>query len=295
MAGLEPGRRSYRRGLVLGWSLAEVFLLILFALLFAFAALTIKWNRGELKLGGAKLEAELRAARQVIQSLRMENAKLRQENNDLRKALRNPDQISDTFHKLSLCEAENASMKQKLNSLEPLYKWMKSKNLNPEQVIALAEDADKYKTDAGQCRTNEKYYQAQLAKFGGGADYPPCWATHDNLHPEYIFDIFLTSSGIVVRQNHLDDRVNDEKSLPLGGILFGAPISDETFDQQTDALYEYSKAHDCRFFVRVFDETKPDEKMTYKRRLRTVEAHFYKLESTEAEGSEIESTESPAR
>ncbi len=29
---------SYRRGLVLGWSLAEIFLLIVFALLFAFAA-----------------------------------------------------------------------------------------------------------------------------------------------------------------------------------------------------------------------------------------------------------------
>jgi hypothetical protein len=295
MAGLEPGRRSYRRGLVLGWSLAEVFLLILFALLFAFAALTIKWNRGELKLGVAKLEAELRAARQVIQSLRMENAKLRQENNDLRKALRNPDQISALFHKLSLCEADNVSMKQELNSLMPLDKWMNSKRLTPEQVKALAESADKYKSDAGQCHTNERYYQAQLAKFGGGADYPPCWSTRDKLRPEYIFDISLTSDGIVVRQNHLDDRVNDEKTLPLSGILFGATLSDETFGEQTDALYEYSKAHDCRFFVRVFDDTRPDEKMTYKRRLRTVEAHFYKLESTAAEGAEIESAEPPAR
>ena len=91
------------------------------------------------------------------------------------------------------------------------------------------------------------------------------------------------------------DRINDEKTLPLGAISFSDPLSDETFEEQTDALYEYSKAHDCRFFVKVFDNTKPDEKMIYKQRLRAVEAHFYKLESTAAENARIGSAGSPAR
>jgi peptidoglycan hydrolase CwlO-like protein len=38
MAGPLRDDHSYRRGLVFGWSLAEIFLLIVFALLFAFAA-----------------------------------------------------------------------------------------------------------------------------------------------------------------------------------------------------------------------------------------------------------------
>lgn len=295
MAGLEPDRRSYRRGLVLGWSLAEVFLLILFALLFAFAALTIEWNPHALKLGAAKLEAELNAAQRTIESLHTENAKLIKENDELRKTLRNPDQFSDLFHKLSLCEANNSSMKRKLDSLTPLTTWMKSNNLTPDQVQTLAENAEKDKADAKQYHKEEKYCEAQRAKFGGGADYPPCWTTPGDQHPEYIFDISLTSGGIVVRQNHFADRANDEKTLPLGAISFGDSMSDEVFEQQTDALYAYSKAHDCRFFVRVLDDTKLNEKMTYKRRLRAVEAHFYKLESNAAESVELDSAGSPAR
>ncbi len=102
--------------------------------------------------------------------------------------------------------------------------------------------------------------------------------------PEYIFNISLTSDGIVVHANKLADRAADENELPIGGLSFDSNVSDSAFEQQTDALYKYSKARDCRFFVRVFDETKSDEKAVYKRRLQAVESHFYKLESSEPDG-----------
>ena len=53
------------------------------------------------------------------------------------------------------------------------------------------------------------------------------------------------------------------------------------FLTSTRPLFEWSKEKECRFFVRVYDLTKLDEKAIYKNRLRDVESHFYKLISTE--------------
>lgn len=44
------------------------------------------------------------------------------------------------------------------------------------------------------------------------------------------------------------------------------------------AVFNWSVKEGCRFFVRVFDLTKDEEKMIYKRRLRTVGEHFYYFE-----------------
>lgn len=288
MASLEPDRRAYRRGLVLGWSLAEVFLLILFALLFAFAALAIKWNTKELNLPFPKLRAELRAAQQKIQALRREN-------DELRKALRNPDQFSDLFHKLSLCEQRTAIQERELAQTLPLLDWIKRNNLTPDEAKNLAANADKYQRDAQRYQNQEKYCEAQRARFGGGADYPPCWTTPDGLKPEYIFNISLTSDGIVVHDNKLADRAADENELPIGRISFNNTVSDSAFEQQTNALYKYSKARDCRFFVRVFDATKSAEKAVYKRRLQTVESHFYKLESNQPDGLAGDKSSAPGK
>lgn len=296
MAGLDPDRRAYRRGLVLGWSLAEVFLLILFALLFAFAALAIKWQTKDLSLPSllaakTKLGAELRDAQRKLKALQ-------QENDELRKALRNPDQISDLFHKLSLCEQRIAELENQNNDFaqaQPLLDWMKQEHLMPEGVKNLAETAEKNERDARQCEDQRKYCQAQLAKFGGGADYPPCWMTPDGLKPEYIFNISLTSDGIIVHDDRLPDRVQDEKELPTSAISFDNDASDDAFEQQTYPLFKYSEGKNCRFFVRVFDQTRPDEKQIYKQRLRAVEAHFYKLESNAAADSHLPGANSANR
>jgi hypothetical protein len=58
MVGPGPDDRAYRRGLVLGWSLAEVFVLIVFALLFAFAAVTVKVQK---PIAGAKRQPHPRS------------------------------------------------------------------------------------------------------------------------------------------------------------------------------------------------------------------------------------------
>ncbi len=128
-----------------------------------------------------------------------------------------------------------------------------------------------------------KNLEAKLAKFGGGIDKKPCWAD-SNGKLQSIFDVALTTGGIEIRDNQVPARVDDEKLLPLGDITFGKEISDETFDNQTERLFDWSQSHDCRFYVRVYDLTGADEKELYKQRLRTVEGHFYKLTMSNSAG-----------
>lgn len=109
---------------------------------------------------------------------------------------------------------------------------------------------------------------------------PACWPSSQPGRPEYIFNVALTSTGLIVHDNALPDRVADQKLLPLNGMMFGKKIGDDEFADRTDPLYQWSVKHGCRFFVHVFEQTKPDEKDIYKARLRAVGEHFYYYEMT---------------
>ncbi len=138
-----------------------------------------------------------------------------------------------------------------------------------------------------------KNLETKLAKLSGGVDKKPCWADA-NGKTEFIFNVALTSGGINIRDNRVSSRDDDEKALPLQNVTFGKEISDESFDSETEALFDWSEDHDCRFSVRVFDFTGTDEKELYKRRLQTVEGHFYKsiMQENEAWHAGIRNPES---
>ena len=112
---------------------------------------------------------------------------------------------------------------------------------------------------------------------GQGTEHPTCWATSTGKQ-EYIFDITLTDAGIVVADNALPNRVSAQKNLPLQQMIFDQELSHEVFLRTALPLYEWSKKEDCRFFVRVYDQTGPHEKSLYKNRLQAVESRFYKWE-----------------
>jgi cell division protein FtsB len=117
----------------------------------------------------------------------------------------------------------------------------------------------------------------QAQKGGRGLDHPPCWATPDG-RAEYIFDIALTSQGLVIRDRDLPHRAQDRAALPLSGIVFGEELLPDRFLAMTGPLYQWSVDHECRFVVRAFDTTGATEKANYKRHMRVLEQRFYKYE-----------------
>ena len=114
-----------------------------------------------------------------------------------------------------------------------------------------------------------------LISAGKGTEVPSCWVRDDE-SIEYIYDINLTSKGLVVREAGLRRRKEEWQALKLQNMMLNQDISEASFLSATSSLFEWSKSNKCRFFVRVFDSTGPNEKSIYQSRMKTVEAHFYK-------------------
>jgi len=106
---------------------------------------------------------------------------------------------------------------------------------------------------------------------------PSCWADAETGRVEYIFDVALTSHGLIVRDRALPHRAEERARLPIA-IDFGRELAPATFLSQAYPLYQWSVEHECRFFVRAFDLTAPSEKATYKHHLRILGQRFYLYE-----------------
>lgn len=111
---------------------------------------------------------------------------------------------------------------------------------------------------------------------GKGVEMPSCWIDERG-RVEYIFDVILGPTGFVIHETNLPRRAIDRQNLPMSGIALDRWVDPNSFLSMTSPIFNWSVANNCRFFVRVFDDTPPDNKQLYKQRLQTAEQHFYKL------------------
>lgn len=78
--------------------------------------------------------------------------------------------------------------------------------------------------------------------------------------------------------NALPHRAAEQAQLPLQAMVFEKEMRPGQFRVMSKPVFEWSVKEGCRFFVRVFDLTKDEEKMIYKQHLRAVGEHFYYFE-----------------
>lgn len=121
----------------------------------------------------------------------------------------------------------------------------------------------------------------QLSRDGLGGVLPSCWTTPEG-RIDYLFDVVLTSGGIRLRESFPATRQAERDRLPLGSVSSGRVYSQSEFQALTRAVFDWSVARECRFYVTVFDGTQGHEKERYKSLLTTVEGHFYKRLSNSA-------------
>lgn len=300
----------YRRGLVLGLTMAEIMILILFTLLLALSSVLTSKERRIAKF-----------AEQIVEQTK-EIAALNDRIAFLASGM-DRNRFDDLFRELEIARAEAkqvAALRLQLKETEE--KAEKGRKL--EQVVIAAgrgeENQEKIVADLIAARSaNEKFVEAMrsfgdpgvnpveviseltervreaelhnntlqgqisnlrrtLESVGRGTEMPACWASTETGKPEYIFDIAFTSTGIIVRDNALPNRAEEQKRLPIGSIVFGKEVSLSAFLANAKELYEWSVSHKCRFFVQAYDLTKASEKEIYKVSLRTVGQRFYHRE-----------------
>ena len=257
--------KPYRRGLVLGLSLAELFLILLFLLLLVSMGISsqAEIEKEELRQQVASLQDDLAALKKIVG-----NEITAEDFQDLIKHAKETKQLKE----------ENKELKDKLATQEKLAQELQNELQN--------------KIDQLQKR-NELI--DELSKKGQD---PPCWfvtvADPDEIDGKRqkhikIFDVLIEDSGFQVR---LHD--NSSNSLPIekGNINNLPAFPEDKFNTSlsTDEFYkaftafkrvgEEKQIHDyrCRFMVDVFDNTSIDNKKGYKYNLGTVENLFYKFE-----------------
>jgi hypothetical protein len=305
---------SYSKGLVLGFTMAEIMVLVIFSLLLVLSFILLDKDKKIKKLTKiveAKA-AEVHSLEQRLSLILDSYSKSRNEFEDLFRELalaKERKNDINVLRKAILSLSEKSSKLQKtkdilekfnlpcndLDELEKaLEKGVKSTSIVEkmrEQLDGLTDNeqiegtlerilAERRSLESSVTNLNRKVKKIseKLQKLGHGTEMPACWVSAETGKPEYIFDIALTSTGFLIVDRKIEGREEDKLNLPLDKIEFGTEINSSKFLKEFGPIYEWSKRNGCRFFVRVFDLTKADEKSIYKKETRVLEQRFYKYE-----------------
>jgi len=312
MIGSARDDRQFRRGVVLGLTMAEALLLLIF-LLMLILAINLKGQSAEIaKLEQEKTEAQstLAAMQPMLdkltqkqkfditqdyvrmkQQLDLANARLKDAklSVDLIKqataAL--PDMTPEEAAKALLNEA--AIGRQALDAAKKV-----APDVPPEQAVqalldtaligqAVSKDSNSPEqllasaaschSDLQSCQNQTVYLNSRLNAKSGGFGLPPCWVDSSG-KIQYIFDASLTDDGIEVDNNTIGGREGDQAKLPLGHVTYRAPMSRGDFAEAFQPLLNWSNQHGCRFYVRLYDDMKTADRSEYKSLRGAVEGYF---------------------
>ncbi|MDE2849141.1 MAG: hypothetical protein OXP74_00855 [Acidobacteriota bacterium] len=238
--------RTFPRGLVLGLTMAEIAILIIFVLLLALAALLAR-------------EADRRQAaeRELVRF----------------------EQIAALFEEEALPQDPvelKAALRERVDEHRDADRWrelVRETETTPDVLREMAEAMSAAaRAGVSPAEVREAIESRQV---GGGSDHPSCWYDRDGT-VAYLFDVALVARGFVVDLARAPQHEAERALLPLDLLQTGSVVSQAQFLRQTRPVYEWSVERGCRFFVRAFDVTAADQKDIYKRRMGALESRFYK-------------------
>jgi hypothetical protein len=354
MQHVTEGDRQYRRGVVLGLTMAEIMLLLIFLLMLLLAFKLAEEQKARLALSqtlssrDAELhskEDELKKAQQELQeasareeqfkkvnasaySITKDLVRANKENDELKKErdkaeseLQSAKLLLDLTDKLkerdpSLSDDAAASRIQELSeegakledvamklfpNLEPADALQAMTDMataaqsmypedQPDEAIgemkrhaaigkAISETGkspEELLSAAASCSDDLKLCKGQVGNLSRrlGGTLPPCWVD-DTGKGQYIFDATLADEGIYLKDNKVPGKEEEQSNLPIENLRFGSPYEAQDFSNAGRPLRVWSDEHQCRFYVRLIDETGEDMKETYKKLRDSVETVFY--------------------
>lgn len=228
-----------------------------------------------------KKEAELAAARKALDDLQREMSQTADKRRDVAK-------LADAMIDAGLTPEQAKEAQKSVSAMkavmEDLRERMGKANIDPAKIDTIFETAGKSWANTAMdnkgLAEQTKYWKSkwELDVGNGKKGVTPCWATNGVV--DFIYDVALTDDGVKIRRNQPPQWAEDYDRLPVEGIRLGPTISQAEFTTSTRPLFEYSnrKDKDCRFFVRLYDETSVDAKLIYQQRRRAVEGHFFILD-----------------
>ena len=293
MAEVESG--TYRRGLTLGLTMAEIFLLILFLLLLVLLALHTEYEQNKVTLEGEL--AEITAKYDERTSLPVEIQRLKRENTELERIV--------------------AVMVKKNSIAKSLLEESKRKRL-PKDIREFIEQIESLENDLATAREENSVSAVQSEKIqkqnielrnqlyaSKGVD-PPCWyeaVFEKGKRREktyYLLDVAVHDEYLRIRVNQnipLPGRAIDEygqhaptsyaeeyAKLPLTHLaaVKEKQVSLDGFRAIAEPVKNIGKSgqirdYACVFYARIWDHTSTTAKERWQRGRETVEDFFYPL------------------
>jgi hypothetical protein len=304
---LPTSDRIYRRGLVLGLTVAELFLLLLFLLLLALAAtlLLLESEKSELQKQRDSAILDLRTAQ-------IELAALQSIRERLKAAGMSSNQIETLIESTKRVEAlsrEVAELQKTIDELRPAAELGRAIEAaaeragvdaeevrrNPEALAEAMKDASKLgdiiaERDKLKQQLSETARTVDLLASSKGID-PSCWyrqVADDAGKPKeqvvWLFEVAVHDNYLVVRDRDVPDPfAADKRLLPVSGIPFGEQLSDRRFLELMMPIRNLAKVerkvreYSCVFYVGVWDLTSPGAKERWKRATEgTIGTAFYR-------------------
>jgi hypothetical protein len=301
--------REHRRGLVLGLTLAEVLMLLLFLILLALSARLAAANKeiGEYvqyKQTAERFEPLLRHLKATgelaisdvhklleqlgrLDQIERRSAEVQQENSEMRSQLSTLNSLgSDAVKKLRDVDTivkgaarinpndPPAVLRKGVTILERL-----GPDIDVDQITSALGEQKIFKDKLASLEHERDRVRQQrdnlMRSSGKGTTYPSCWTTEDG-KTEYMFDVTIQDPGLVV-SNASPHRSKDDAWAHVGDFSRGKVIHESEFQRATSRLFQWSQQNNCRFFSIIRDETGETSKARYIRLRNVVETHFYPL------------------
>ena len=260
--------RPYRRGLVLGLSLAELFLILLFLLLLASIGIVTVYAEKNVLLE-KKIE-QLSDGLKLIEE-KFENQITEAEIEDL----------VTSFARNQTLQKEVKKLQDQL-STEKIEKENLSEALKKANVEA--QEAEKRAKAAARAIDEIKKKTGTV---------PACWFVEvpslEGIRQKHLklYNVKILDDGFVVRKHQVpyppNANLGKRNGLPdMSPTSFNRKLSADEFTNEFIKIRnagEKKLIQDfaCRFMVDVYDETSAGNKVGYKKQLRVVEDLFYKF------------------
>jgi hypothetical protein len=293
---------SYRRGTIVGLTMAEAIIIFVFILLLLLnhSQKAFEKKLNEIQQSNDRLKEIVESykskdslvenvekllstldsnsfddAFKELELLKETNNHLKLENISLKNKIENQEQIDDH---LKLYGATSPDQVKKALKVVEFLKNAKDQKSIEQHLEGITTTIEKLEREKGNLQGQLSYIQKKLNANGKGTEKPACWASSDG-RPEYIFNIAMESEGLKLHKNEINqDRNKEYHDLPTQDIMLDTKIGFSEFRSSTYKLYRWSSDNECRFFVKIFDLTGSDEKKTYKKNLRIIGEHFYYYE-----------------
>lgn len=269
---------SYRRGVLLGLTMAEIIMLIIFLLLLAFSTLLDRAKK-ENAAQAALIQMDKSYVERLVKVFSSQPPDMTA---DIVRTIEKLPEVVSLIKEKDLAKDGSEPVEQVvMRGLEKIQAEKEARDAMgdapmEQQLLAALAKQKELEAEARNLSDQKKSLISQIESKGRGVDWPPCWPDSSGKGSEFLFKVDLTNEGITLFDNAPPHRAEEKARLPMQNIKYGVPRNIGQFQAETAPLFNWSKQKECRFYVLIYDKTGASEKALFKRLLITVEGSFYK-------------------